>query len=64
MKCYFNQHAKWFCMALALLLSFGLKAQEADNEFTIGAKLNSRGELRIGGFKADSLDNDRMANLS
>ena len=37
MKCYFNQHAKWFCMALALLLSFGLKAQEADNEFTIGA---------------------------
>lgn len=63
MKLYFNQPAKWFCMVMALLFVIGLKAQEADNEFTIGAKLNSRGELRIGGFKADSLDNDRMANF-
>ena len=63
MKLYFNQPAKWFCMVMALLFVIGLKAQEADNEFTIGAKLNSRGELRIGGFKADSLDNNRMANF-
>lgn len=63
MKLYFNQPAKWFCMVIALLFAIGLKAQEADNEFTIGAKLNSRGELRIGGFKADSIDNERMANF-
>ena len=62
MKHYFNQPAKWFCMVLALLFSFGLKAQEADNEFSLDAKLNTRGEIRVGGFDADLEDeNQRKA---
>ena len=35
MRYYFNQPAKFFCMVMALLFSFGLKAQEADNEFNL-----------------------------
>ena len=61
MKCHFNQPAKWFCMVLALLFSFGLKAQEADNEFSLDAQLVTRGEFRMGGFKPDSLDNTRYS---
>lgn len=34
MKLYFNQHAKWICVLITLLFSFGLRAQETDNEFT------------------------------
>lgn len=63
MICYFNQHAKWFCMVLALLFSFGLKAQEADNEFSLDAQLVTRGEFRMGGFKPDSIDNERMSQF-
>ena len=63
MKYYFNQPAKWFCMVLALLFSFGLTAQEADNEFSLDAQLVTRGELRAGGFKADSLDEGQMSHF-
>ena len=64
MKYYFNQPAKWFCMVIALLFSFGLKAQQADNEFSLDAKLNTRGEIRVGGFDADLEDeNQRMARF-
>lgn len=63
MKHYFNQPAKWFCMVLALLFSFGLKAQEADNQFSLDAQLVTRGELRAGGFKADSLDKYRRTQF-
>ena len=66
MRYYFNQPAKWFCMVLALLFTFGLKAQEADNQFSLDAQLVTRGELRAGGFKADSLPafGDRVAPTS
>ena len=63
MKHYFNQPAKWFCMVMALLFSFGLKAQEADNQFSLDAQLVTRGELRAGGFKADSLDKYRRTQF-
>ena len=64
MKHYFNQPAKWFCMVLALLFTFGLKAQEADNQFSLDAQLVTRGELRAGGFKADSLDSERVSHFA
>ena len=63
MRYYFNQPAKWFCMVLALLFTFGLKAQEADNQFSLDAQLVTRGELRAGGFKADSLDKYRRTQF-
>ena len=63
MKCFFNQPAKLFCMVVALLFSLGLQAQEADNEFTLDAQLVTRGELRAGGFKGDSLDAGRMSHF-
>lgn len=50
-------------LLFTLVISVGVYGQEADNEFSISAKLNTRGELRYGGFKADSLDNDRIANF-
>ena len=63
MTSYFKQYAKWICILFALLFSFGLKAQEADNEFTLDAQLVTRGELRAGGFKADSLDKYRRSQF-
>ena len=60
---YLKQPAKLFCMVMALLFSFGLKAQQADNEFTLDAQLVTRGELRAGGFKADSLDKYRRTQF-
>ena len=63
MRYYFNQPAKWFCMVMALLFSFGLKAQQADNQFSLDAQLVTRGELRAGGFKADSLDKYRRTQF-
>lgn len=63
MNHYLKQPAKLFCMVMALLFSFGLKAQQADNEFTLDAQLVTRGELRAGGFKADSLDKYRRTQF-
>ena len=64
MKYYFNQFMKWICMVMALLFSIGLKAQEADNVFNLDAQLMTRGELRAGGFKADSLDKERFSHFA
>lgn len=64
MKFYFNQFIKWTCMVLAILFSIGLKAQEADNVFNLDAQLMTRGELRAGGFKADSLDKERFSHFA
>lgn len=36
--------------AFLMMFTTALFAQEADNEFSISAKLNTRGEIRIGGF--------------
>ncbi len=40
-----------------------IQAQEADNEFTIDAEIQSRGELRIGGFSADDTDKNKMSHF-
>ncbi len=64
MKHYFNQFTKLYCLVLAMLCSFGLKAQEADNVFNLDAQLMTRGELRAGGFKADSLDSERVSHFA
>lgn len=64
MKYYFNQFMKWICMVTALLFYIGLKAQEADNVFSLDAQLMTRGELRAGGFKADSLDSERFSHFA
>lgn len=64
MKHYFNQFTKLCFLVLALLCSFGLKAQEADNVFNLDAQLMTRGELRAGGFKADSLDSERVSHFA
>ena len=64
MNNHFNQHAKLFCMVLALLFSLVLKAQEVDNIFSLDAQLVTRGELRTGGFKADSIDNERFSHFA
>ena len=61
---HFNPHAKWFCMLITLLSSVGLQAQEVDNEFSLDAQLVTRGEIREGGFKADSLDKERIAHFA
>ena len=63
MERFLKQPAKWFCMVLALLFSFGLKAQQADNEFSLDAQLVTRGEFRMGGFRPDSLDNERISKF-
>lgn len=64
MKHYFNQFTKLCFLVLVLLCSFGLKAQEADNVFNLDAQLMTRGELRAGGFKADSLDSERVSHFA
>ena len=50
MNTHRNTFAQWILVAAAVLSTFGLWAQETDNEFTIDAKLNTRGEIRVGGF--------------
>lgn len=64
MRFYFNQFVKYSFMTLALLFSISLKAQEADNVFKLDAQLMTRGESRVGGFKADSLDSERFSNFA
>lgn len=50
MNTHRNTFAQWILVVVAILSTFGLWAQETDNEFTIDAKLNTRGEVRVGGF--------------
>ena len=63
MTSHFKQFAKYICVFFGFLFSFVLKGQEADNEFTLDAQLVTRGELRAGGFKADSLDKYRRSQF-
>ena len=55
--------SRWGLLFAIVMLNLGLFAQEADNEFTIDAKLNTRGEIRVGGFQPDSVDNQRKAQF-
>ena len=56
-------HTKWICAVIALLFSIGLKAQEADNIFSVDLYTVTRGELRKGGIYSDSTDSKHMANF-
>ncbi len=54
----------WICLLMLLLTTIRLEAQEqADNELTIDARLNTRGEYRQGGFNPDSTDNDKYTHF-
>ena len=64
MKCYLNLSARLLFIVLPLLFSIGLKAQEADNEFSLDAQLVTRGELRVGGFKPDDLGKERISRFA
>ena len=60
-KSHFNA-ARWLFLLAAVWAYFGLSAQEADNEFTIDTKLNTRGEIRVGGFdEVDGEEQERRA---
>ena len=57
---FYHKAIRWILAVSAILATVVLQAQvqiidyeippAPDNEFTIDAKLNTRGELRIGGF--------------
>ncbi|MBR3465673.1 MAG: hypothetical protein IKH15_00455, partial [Bacteroidales bacterium] len=57
---FYHKAIRWILAVFAILATVELQAQvqiidyeilpAPDNEFTIDAKLNTRGELRIGGF--------------
>ena len=51
------------CLLLALVLisSASLHAQEADNTFTVKGQIMTRGEMRLGGYRGDSLNHDPSA---
>ena len=56
--------AHWILLIVAIVTTIDLRAQETENEFTIDAKLNTRGEIRVGGFDLNEEDeNDRMAQF-
>lgn len=54
---------QWIVLLAAIVTTGSIKAQEADNEFTIDAKILTRGEIRAGGFTADSTDSKKMAHF-
>ena len=68
MKKIFTRVFQSLSVMLFILLVTSVHAQEADNEFTIDAKLNTRGEIRVGGFNpdqgaADDSGNELMAHF-
>ena len=64
MNTHRNTFVQWILVVAAILSTSGLWAQEADNEFTIDAKLNTRGEIRVGGFDVlEEDENERMAHF-
>lgn len=63
--CDFKRKSKrWSFLAVLVMLSFRVSAQEADNEFKIDAKLYTRGEVRVGGFNPENENgNERKAQF-
>lgn len=51
-------------LGFSLAVFIWIEAQEADNVFNLDAQLMTRGELRAGGFKADSLDSERVSHFA
>lgn len=64
MSSFLGKTSRWILLFAIVMLNIGLLAQEADNEFTIGAKINTRGEIRVGGFDVlEEDDNERMSHF-
>lgn len=64
MNGFLNKTAQWIFLFAIVMLNIGIFAQEADNEFTIDAKINTRGEIRVGGFDLqDEDENSRKAQF-
>ncbi len=62
-KFYFKA-ARWLFLLAAVCAYSGLFAQVADNEFSIDAKLNTRGEIRVGGYdEVDGEEEERRAHF-
>ena len=72
-NCHFKS-VRWFLVVVATLLTINLRAQVEivdneptppfDNEFSIDAKINIRGEIRVGGFNLEDEDeNERRAQF-
>ena len=52
---------QWIMVVAAIVATGSIHAQEADNEFIIDTKILTRGEVRSGGFTADSTDSKKLA---
>ena len=64
MNGFLNKTSQWIFLFAIVMLNIGLFAQEAGNEFTIDAKINTRGEIRVGGFDLqDEDENSRKAQF-
>ena len=64
MSSFLSKTSRWGLLFAIVMFNIGLFAQEADNEFTISAKINTRGEIRVGGFdRNDDDENERMAHF-
>ena len=67
---YHHRITRWILLVFVILTAVDLQAQveaidsfppHPDNEFSISAKMTTRGELRHGGFNPDSTDNNRTS---
>ena len=64
MSGFLSKTARWGLLFAIVMFKFGVFAQEVDNVFTIDAKLNTRGEVRVGGFDVSiEEENERMARF-
>jgi hypothetical protein len=64
MNSFLGKTSRWILLFTIVMLNIGLFAQEADNEFTISAKINTRGEIRVGGFDVlEEDENERMSHF-
>jgi len=70
---FYHRIARWVLVVFTILTTVDLKAQVVidhdnppvpDNEFTIDAKLNTRGEIRVGGYdEVDDEEQERRAHF-
>ena len=64
MKKHYTRLVQGLILLFFMMSTLGIQAQEpATNEFNLDAKILTRGELRVGGFKADKEDNERLAHF-
>ncbi len=63
MYIYHKKLTSFTLAIIAITMTINLQAQKKTNEFTIDAKMLTRGEIREGGFNSDSTDNKKMAHF-